>query len=732
MAVTLHALHGRSSSLVIECPPGQAAPIWRYWGPRLPVEGLPPHALAEARYVPPSSLEQELPLALLPTFGIGGFGPAALLAHRQGRQFAQQLACVGITAIAGALVFALHDPVAALRLRLRLALDEHDVLRIETRLHNDGDGVLDLQWLASASLPLPMHARRVRSYGGVWAGEFQPHDDLLGPAQWQRENQRGRSSHDNFPGTLVLAEGATEHAGTVWAAQLASSGNHRQLIAPRQEGGWSWQLGEWLAPGELRLAPGEAFEAPAVVACCSSSGTQGVMAAFHAAARATVCWPVPAQGPAPQGQAMAPRPVHLNTWEAVYFHHDEAALRELAQAAAAVGVERFVLDDGWFHGRRDDARALGDWWPDAAQYPQGLAPLAAHVGSLGMQFGLWVEPEMVSPDSELFRAHPDWALQLAGRPLLTARQQLVLDLHRPAVAEHVFGWLDGLLHGLPIRYLKWDMNRDLTTAGHGPGDAEGLAAYRRQRQALYALLARLRAAHPALEIESCASGGARIDLGMLPWVQRFWTSDNNDARSRIGIQRGALQFMPPELLGAHIGAERSHTTGRSQALAFRAAVALPLHLGVEADVRALDPAQRDELARWITLYKQLRPRLHGVPVMLGEAGDGIVWQAHGDAEGAVLFIYRLEPTALRFSPPLRMPWLDPARHYRLRRLCSAAQGAMPGWGRSALHDALDAPIEAGEGQGAVLPGAWLREHGFELPRLTGESALVLDVQPVPR
>lgn len=703
------ALHGTASSLVVEWAE-RGAPRWRHWGPRLPEHGLPLHSVADARYRPPSSMDAEVPATLLPTFGVGGFAPPALLAHREGgRQFAHDFDRCELRREAGALHFTLHDRVAGLRVDISLTLDVHDVLRIHTRLVNTGDTPLALQWLASATLPLPAHARSVHAPHGAWAGEFRMHATPLGPDGWQRENHRGRTAHDGFPGALVLAEGATTHTGCVWAAQLAWSGNSRQAIAPRDDGGWLWQLGEWLAPGELTLAPGEACDAPALIATCSTEGRDGAMRSFHAAARATVRWP---------GGTMAARPVHLNTWEAVYFDHDEAALRALAEAAAAVGVERFVLDDGWFHGRRDDTRALGDWWPDAGKYPQGLLPLARHVCALGLQFGLWVEPEMVSPDSELFRAHPDWALQLAGRPLLTARSQLVLDLARAEVAAHVFGRLDALLSSLPIAYLKWDMNRDLSTAGHGER-----AAYRGQVQAVYALLARLRAAHPKVEIESCASGGARIDLGMLAHVQRFWTSDNNDARSRVAIQRGALQFMPPELLGAHVGAARSHTTGRSQALAFRAAVALPLHLGVEADLRRMAAVELAELARWITLHKALRPRLHGAPVMLGEAGDGVVWQAHGDADSAVLFIYRLEPTAQRFSPALRLPWVDAQRHYRLRRLCAAAQGAMPGWSRCALHDAL-------EGDGAVVPGAWLREVGLELPRLTGESALLLDVGAV--
>ncbi len=277
---------------------------------------------------------------------------------------------------------------------------------------------------------------------------------------------------------------------------------------------------------------------------------------------------------------MQPRPVHANSWEACYFDHDEERVVALAQACAALGIERFVLDDGWFRGRNDDRAGLGDWTSDPAKYPSGLEPLAGRIVAMGMQLGLWVEPEMVSPDSDLYRAHPDWALALPGRNRPTARSQLVLDMRRAEVRDYLFGALDALLRELPVSYLKWDHNRDLAPAG---GAAQVLGTY--------ALLARLRSAHPDVEIESCAGGGGRSDAGILPYTHRFWASDNLDAVSRVAIQRGFLAFLPPEVMGSHIGAIPAHATGRCQSLGLRAAVAMPGHFGIELDPRQLDDAE---------------------------------------------------------------------------------------------------------------------------------------------
>jgi alpha-galactosidase len=708
-------LHGRASSVVLEAPADEA-PLWRYWGPRLPDNALPATPLRDARPLPSFTLDFDQPLTAAPTFGVGWFGQSALLAHRDGRDFAQAFTRCEIEWIEPQRRVKLHliDGVASLRLCVSLSLDTHDVLIVRSDLTNTGTAALDVQWLAAATLPLPDHVEHVRSYAGQHMHEFMLQVDALSRSLWRRESRRGRTSHDCFPGAVVATPGATEHHGLVFGAHLAWSGNHQQTIEWLPDGLYQWQLGEWLAPGEGVLAPGAVLQTPEVVASCSSEGLNGLAANFHAELRSRLQWP---------GGAMRARPVHLNTWEGFYFDVYPDKVKELATAAAAVGIERFVLDDGWFHGRHHDRAALGDWWPDATKFPQGLGDLIAHVNTLGMEFGLWVEPEMVNPDSDLYRAHPDWALQLHGRALLTARNQLVLDISRPEAANYLFEKISALLAAHPIGYLKWDHNRDLTTAGLH----DGRPGYRAQVHAVYALMARLRAAHPSVEIESCSGGGGRIDFAVLRHSHRVWTSDCIDALSRVDIQRGFLQFFPPEIMGAHVGTAPAHTTGRTQSMAFRAAVALPGHLGVELDVRHLGEAEARTLRSWIALHKQLRDRLHAGRVWLGDGEDSLVWQAHGDAAAhdVLLLAYRPQPSNQRYAPPLRLPMLDAGRRYRVREVLP--EGTTRPAGRHHTAPFFDAINTA---EGLVVDGAWLMHAGLPMPRLNAEKAFIVKLQAV--
>lgn len=698
-------LHGTAVSLVLEAD-GPGAPLWRHFGARLPDIAPAPGRLRAERFRPTFSLDDDVPFSLFPTFGQGWFGAPALLAHRDGRDFAQAFTpCDWHWIRPGQAVrVTLTDAVAGLTLAIDLDLDPAtDVLSTRARLTNSGPTPLDVTWLAAMCLPLPGEAAQVRHMSGRHNGEFALQVDPLGRGTWSRENRRGLTSHDCPPVGVVVLPGATEHAGPAYGAQLAWSGNHAQRIDRIDDGRFQWQMGEWLAPGEGRLPPGATMETPEALATFSPHGLNGVAANFHAAIRARMTWP---------GGSMAPRPVHLNTWEGVYFKQDPKTLADMATAAAALGVERFVVDDGWFHGRRDDRAGLGDWWVDRDVFPEGLGPLAAHVRGLGMGFALWVEPEMVNPDSELFRAHPDWALQIDGRPHLTARNQLVLDLTRPAVFEHVAGRLFALLRELPIDALKWDHNRDLTAAG-----SAGRAAWRAQTQAAHRLFDAVREAFPSVEIEACAGGGGRIDAAMLRRAHRVWTSDNLDAVSRVAIQRGFLQFFPPEIMGAHIGAAPAHATGRGQSVDFRAGVAFGGHLGVELDPRALTDAHRDRIAAWIAAYKAARGTLHGGRTWLGEAGDGVVWQAQGAPDDAVVSIFRVEPTGERWAPRVRLPFLDPARDHRIETL-----------GPPPKLDPAQSPFLADLLAGrARIHGAWAREIGLPLPFMKAQTALILRV-----
>jgi alpha-galactosidase len=669
-------LHSPACTALWEIVP-DGAPLWRYWGPRLPDGVVPPTPLFGGRPETTWALGQDLPLSLCPGIGNGWFGQSALLAHRDGADWTFAVTSCRVEQIdPQRLRFHCADSVSQITLVVTVHLDSAtDTLVCSTTLINQGDATLDVQWLAAIGLPLPADATTVLSYTGRHNGEFVPIVDPLTPSLWRRENRRGLTSHDCFPGAVVHCVD-----GTAFGAQLAWSGNHVQAIERCEDGRYHWQLGEWLAPGEARLIPGETLTTPDVLATCSVEGADGVARHFHRAIRSRSPWP---------GGIMKPRPVHLNTWEACYFSHDEAALCDLANAAAAIGVERFVLDDGWFAGRDNDRTSLGDWSADPRKYPNGLAPLAAHITSLGMEFGLWVEPEMISPDSDLYRAHPDWALQIVGRPLLTGRNQLVLDMARPEVSAHIFSALTALLDALPITYLKWDHNRDLTHAGSTP-------RLRQQVLSTYALLDRLRARYPQLEIESCAGGGGRIDAGIATRTHRFWASDNLDAVSRVAIQHGFLQFMPPELMGSHVGAAPAHGTGRSQAMAFRCGVASCGAFGVELDPRQLDDNDRATLAAGIARYQRLRNIMHGGQTWRGGPDDGISWLAHGTPVDFVLMLIRTTPASGRFAAPFPLPMVIPDRTYVVTK-------------------------EGHEDQAQLIAGSWLRLSGFAIPPMRAEQ-----------
>ncbi len=707
-------LHSTRSSVVLEVHADEA-PLWRYWGPRLEHFDAPPAELRDTRPLPSFMLDFDQPLTLVPTFGVGWFGQSALLGHREGKAFAQAITHCTIDWIVpqSELVLRLVDDVAQLQINVTLRLDaSSDVLIAHTSLTNLGTAPFDVQWLAAFTLPLPGQCREVRSYAGQHMHEFLLQTEPLTRSLWRRENRRGRTSHDCFPGAVVTTAGASDDTGLVFGAHLAWSGNHQQTIEWLHDGQYQWQLGEWLAPGEVQLQAGETLRSPEVVATVSTSGLNGLAANFHTELRSRLAWP---------GGAMRPRPVHLNTWEGFYFDVQPERVKSLATAAAAVGIERFVLDDGWFHGRHHDRAALGDWWPDEEKFPNGLGDLVRHVTALGMEFGLWFEPEMINPDSDLYRAHPDWVLRLDGRPMLTARNQLVLDISRTEVLDYLFTKISSLLDAHPISYIKWDHNRDLAVAGL----SDGTAGLRAQVHAVYTLMARIRAAHPSVEIESCSGGGGRIDFAVLRHAHRVWTSDCIDALSRVDIQRGFLQFFPPEIMGSHVGTAPAHTTGRTQNMAFRAAVALPGHLGVELDVRSLADSELTELKQWIALYKKLRDGLHAGRVWLGRGEDGLIWQVHGDtrANTLLLFIYRTHPTTFRYSPSLRLPMLDSTARYRLCELrVEGSQRKTDRHHTAPFFETLNSP------DGVVVAGTWLVHSGVPTLRAHAETATILQLQ----
>jgi alpha-galactosidase len=586
---------------------------------------------------------------------------------------------------------------------LTTTVEVDDCLVVAVELTNASDDERYLLDGLTVTLPIAEHLDELLTFTGRWTRELHPERSAWPQGARTAENRRGRTSHETPPVVFAGSEGFGEWSGEVAGAHLAWSGNHLWLADRLADGRRYLQLGELLHPGEVALGPGERYHTPEVVAVWSGSGLTAATQCFHRRLRAR------------PGHPTRPRPVLVNTWEAVYFDHDAVALRNLAERAARVGAERFVLDDGWFGSRRDDTSGLGDWVVSDDAHPDGLAPLIEHVTSLGMEFGIWVEPEMVNPDSDLYRAHPEWALATEGYPPPLGRHQLVLDLARPGAFDHVLAQLDALLRDHDIAFVKWDMNRDHI----GGSGADGSAGTHAQTIAVHSLLDELRRRHPRVEFESCSSGGGRIDHAILQRTDRVWTSDCNDALERQTIQRGASMLIPPELMGAHIGPPRAHTTGRRHGLAFRAATAMFGHLGIEWDLRRLDDDELAALAEVVALHKRFRSLLHSGDVVRFDAEPALV--AHGvyarDRSEAIISVARIATSPSLTPPPLRLPGLADDREYLVEHLALPTE--RPGLARS---------VPAWWSTGLRSTGRQLAVVGIQLPALAVESAVLLHVQ----
>ncbi len=684
-----------------------------YWGPSLPGDAQ----LPQARSAPErASFDPSIATTPLeyPGWGEGLFTEPALKATSPNGD--RTLVLVFDSAkIAGAqLEIVLRDTRQPLRVHLFYQLFPEGVLARWSRVENVGTQAFALEQVASAVWNLPAESDyALSSLTGQWGGEWQLHTAPLQPGSQVLESRRGSTGHQANPWFALGREGQTTEAnGPVWFGELGWSGSWRMnvertaLNRVRVTAGYNPFDFGWT------LKPGDSLETPKFYAGYTAHGQGEASRILHRFQRAEIL---------PEQPTPRPRPVIYNSWEATGFNVTEAGQMALADKAARLGVERFVMDDGWFGQRQTDKAGLGDWYVNQGKFPHGLKPLIDHVHGLGMDFGLWVEPEMVNPDSDLYRLHPDWAMHFPERERTEARQQLVLNLARPEVKDYVFNFLDKLLSENEIAFLKWDYNRNWSEPGWGtaPGidPSEPSAAkeiYISYVRNLYDILARLRAKHPQVEIESCSGGGGRVDLGILRYTDEVWPSDNTDALDRLRIQDGFTHAYSPETMAAWVTDVPNFLDRRSVPLQFRFITAMQGALGIGNNLNKFTAGDMDEATRLTAFYKTVRSTVqHGSLYRLQRPGVGEAVQVEYVAEDgsqAVLFSYLHSQQYGMEQPRVQLQGLDAKANYRVVPLAA---------GKYIGEEVVSGAVLMGQGIALNLAGDY-DSSALRLERLSGK------------
>lgn len=579
------------------------------------------------------------------------------------------------------------------------------IIRKSSVLRNNTAKPVVLESAQSGAWYLPRgDGYRLSYLTGRWAGETQLQREDVRPGLQVLESRRGSTSHQVNPWFAIDRGGkADEDHGDVWFGALGWSGNWKIAIeqTPHQQvrvtGGFN------TFDFAYELGPGQALETPPFYAGYTDQGFGEASRILHRFERAEIL---------PGGLHSRVRPVLYNSWEATTFSVDEAGQKKLADKAAKIGVERFVMDDGWFGQRNNDHAGLGDWTVNPKKFPNGLGPLISYVNGLGMDFGLWVEPEMVNPDSDLYRAHPDWAMHFDNRPRTEARNQLLLNLARDEVRDYVFGFLDKLVTENNIAFLKWDYNRNWSEPGWpeaAPADQKKI--WVKYVQNLYDILDRLRARHPKLEIESCSGGGGRIDLGILRRVEQVWTSDNTEAYDRLRIQEGFSFPYTTKIMMAWV-TDVPNMNGRSTPLKYRFLVAMMGSLGIGSNLNKFTDADTQLATQLIGYYKSIRQTVQeGKLYRLASPREGDFTAnqyVSEDGKQSVAFAFLRSQQYGRPAPTLYLKGLDPKATYRVRR----------------IDDKLTE-------RGDRLSGSYLMSHGLNF-RLTGDydsTSIALEREP---
>lgn len=726
-AETLLALRVTESGVVVQ----------DYWGPRLPFwDDIPLAGFVTDRTAQDTSYT--LATEVYPVWGGLRFGAYTAQARFADgvRDLDLRFLSARVEPAGRRLTLTLGDAVYPLRIELRYQLAPASsgglLAASATWVHTaeadapDGEGahaiVIERAYAPAWSLPPAGARREIVTLAGHWAGETRIQRAPLTPGERALESRKGITSAEAQPWFAVLegevASGAHEGAWPlVYFGALAWSGNWQLRLttnitgATRITGGLSDDDFAWT------LLPGERFTTPEIVVGCARGDLNDARHALHRYTRGEVL---------PTPQRDAPLPVLYNSWEATFFDVTEVGQRALAERAAAMGIELFVVDDGWFSRRDDDSAGLGDWTPDTRAFPHGLRPLADYTRELGMRFGLWVEPEMVNPDSDLYRAHPEWVYHFPTRPRSLARRQLVLNLARDDVGAYLLDRLDTLVRENDIAFLKWDMNRPITEPGWPDQEQSGTPrgaerareVWVRHVWGVYAVMDELRRRHPDLLIESCASGGGRADLGILRRTDQIWTSDNTHPLARLRVQEGFSLPFPPRVMVNWV-TDTPHERGLNEIpLRFRFHVAMLGTLGVGGDLARWSAGDLAGARAYVAQYKRLRSLIQGGACdwlrSLDAHDHAVVAFTAPDASEAAVFAFRPADPFGEPPPPIRLRRLEPEAHYQA-------------WLIHPDLPASDAGTEAPLGAlvGAPLSGAALMRYGLTAPLPRGLFASCL-------
>lgn len=592
------------------------------------------------------------------------------------------------------LVVELADIARPLTVTLRYTIDPATgVIARSAAVHNGDTRPVRIDQAAAAVFTLPVgDDYRLHYLTGRHAAEWQKKDLPITPALTLIESRRGSTGHGNNPWFAIGRDGLTsEEAGPVWFGALAWSGSFRISVGQdnlgriRVNGGYNPYDFSWT------LKPGETLTTPTFYAGYSDGGMGGASRTFVRFQSAHIL---------PGGDARKFRPVLYNSWEATTFDVTAAGQAVLAEKAAKIGVERFVVDDGWFGARDSDKAGLGDWVVNRRKFPQGLKPLIDKVKALGMDFGLWVEPEMVNVDSDLYRAHPDWVLHYDGRPRTEGRNQLVLNLARSDVRDHLLGVLDRLVGENDIAFLKWDYNRNWTEPGWpAVAQQDQQRVYVDYVRNLYYILAELRRRHPKLEIEDCSGGGGRVDLGIMGLTDEVWPSDNTDPADRLLIQDGFTQAYPVAMMMAWVTDSPNWANTRQTTLDYRFLSSMQGGLGIGANLDKWTPDDFATATKWVAAYKTIRP--------IVQRGDlyRIDPPTRDNASSATMYVARDKQQGVMFQMLHSSMWRDNAVAEHPRGLDPARVYAVSVVGGGALP--VGVPLQAS--------GAYWMEHGLRAP-----------------